>query len=100
MTQAVTYIELQSPDLKASVQFFTEVFGWDPQPFATPDYLVSPAGSTHGIDAGLLESRDGAPRTVSVINVASLDETLKQVAVRGGRLVVEPFAISGVGRGC
>jgi len=100
MTQPVTYVELHSPDLEVSVHFFTEVFGWDPQPFASQDYLVSPAGSTHGIDAGLLVARDGAPRTVSVINVVSLDETVKQVTVHGGRVVVEPFAISGVGRGC
>ena len=100
MTQPVSYVELNSPDLETSVRFFTDVFGWDPQPFGLPDYLVSPAGAAHGIDAGLLASRDGAPRTVSVINVADLDKTAKQVATHGGRIVVEPFSIPGVGRGC
>ena len=100
MTKPVTYVEMHSPDLEASIRFFIEAFGWDPQPFASPDYFVSPAGSAHGIDAGLLRSMDGSPRTVSVINVPSLDDATKQVVACGGRIVVEPFTIPGVGRGC
>jgi predicted enzyme related to lactoylglutathione lyase len=51
-------------------------------------------------NAGLLPSRDGAPRVVPVINVASLDATTGKVVAHGGTIVVEPFAIPGVGRGC
>ena len=42
MTTPVTYVELNSPDLEATSAFMRTVFGWEPQPFAAPDYLVAP----------------------------------------------------------
>jgi hypothetical protein len=100
MTSPVTYVELNTPDLQAASRFFAAVFDWDPQPFAAPDYLVAPAGGARGVDAGLLASRDGAARVVPVINVGSLAETIGKVVAHGGTVVVEPFTIAGVGRGC
>ena len=73
MTAPVTYVELNSPDLEATTAFMRDVFGWEPQPFAAPDYLVAPHGDGPGVDAGLLSSRDGNPRTVPIIRVDSLD---------------------------
>jgi predicted enzyme related to lactoylglutathione lyase len=100
MTQPVTYVEINSPDLAASNRFFSAVFGWQPQPFATPDYLVAPRGGDTGVDAGLLASRDGQARTVPVIRVDRLDAVLDQVRAHGGTVVVEPFTVAGMGRGC
>ena len=100
MTSPVSYIELNTPDLPLASRFFAEVFDWDPQPFAAPDYLVAPAGNTGGIDTGILQSRDGQPRVVPIINVQSLVETSRKVVEHGGTIVVEPFTIPGVGRGC
>jgi hypothetical protein len=48
MTRAVTYVELNTPDLERSRIFFSRVFGWDPQPFAVDDYLVAPAPEGQG----------------------------------------------------
>ena len=100
MTQPVTYLEINSPDLPATARFFAEVFGWQPQAFVAPDYLVAPHGPGAGVDTGLLASRDGQPRTVPVIRVDGLDAAIARVTDHGGRLVVEPFTITGVGRGC
>jgi predicted enzyme related to lactoylglutathione lyase len=100
MTLPVSYVELHSPDLSASNGFLAAVFGWHAQPFAAPDYLVAPHGDRPGIDAGILTARDGQPRTVPVIRVDSLTETLAKVTEHGGTVVVEPFTIPGVGRGC
>jgi uncharacterized protein len=100
MTSPVTYVEFNTPDLQAASRFFAAVFDWDPQPFAAPDYLVAPAGAARGVDAGLLASRDGAPRVVPVINVGSLEATMEKVVAHGGAIVVAPFTIAGVGRGC
>jgi predicted enzyme related to lactoylglutathione lyase len=100
MTQPVSYIEINSPDLAATRTFTEQVFGWQPRPFAAPDYLVAPHGDAPGVDTGLLPSRDGRPRTVPVIRVDDLDASLKLVREHGGIVVVEPFTIAGVGRGC
>jgi len=100
MTQPVSYVEINSPDLRRSAEFFAAVFGWAPRPFAAPDYLVADSGDGPGVDTGLLASRDGLPRTVPVIRVAALDATVAAVTAAGGSLVVPAFTIAGVGRGC
>jgi predicted enzyme related to lactoylglutathione lyase len=100
MTVPVSYVELNSPDLARTTRFFEDVFGWEPQPFAAPDYLVAPHGDAPGVDAGLLASRDGAPRTVPILRVESLDATRAALEAAGGSVVVEPFEFPGVGRGC
>ena len=100
MTMPVTYVELNSPDLEATTGFLTEVFGWQLQPFAAPDYLVAPHGDVAGVDTGVTASRDGQPRTIPVIRVEDLEATMARVGEVGGRVVVEPFTIDGVGRGC
>ena len=99
MTQPVTYVEINSPDLAATDAFMAAVFGWQSRPFAAPDYLVAPHGDEPGIDTALLASRDGQPRAVPVIRVADLDKTLAEVADHGGTVVVPPFTLGGIGRG-
>ncbi len=96
----VTYLELGTPDLDRCRAFFREVFGWDPQPFAADDNLVAPRPADAGIDTALLTSRDGQPRAVPVINTDSLESTITLATENGATLVVEPFTIPGVGRGC
>lgn len=100
MTQPVTYIEFNTPDLEATKAFMTEVFDWEFQPFASAEYLVAPHGDEFGVDTGAMPSRDGQPRTLAVIRVSSLEKTLAAVGANGGTLVVEPFTIEGVGRAC
>ncbi|MET7402121.1 VOC family protein [Dactylosporangium sp. NPDC005572] len=100
MTQPVSYVEINTPDLPASRAFMAAVFGWDAAPFSTPDYLVSAHGDAPGVDTALLPSRDGQPRAVPVIRVEALEPTLESVRAHGGRVVVEPFTLPGVGKGC
>jgi uncharacterized protein len=100
MTLPVTYVEINSPDLDATNRFFSAVFGWQPQAFAVPDYLVAPHGDGPGIDTGLVRSRDGQPRTVPIIRVDRIDEATARVREHGGTVVVDLFALPGVGYGC
>ncbi|MGW6195593.1 VOC family protein [Kribbella sp. NPDC055110] len=100
MSQPVSYVELNSPDLEVTNTFLSEVFGWQFQPFAAPDYLVAPHGTDHGVDTGLMPSRDGQPRTIPVIRVDDLEAALELVSKHGGTVAVEPFTIPEVGRGC
>ncbi|MEU1595933.1 VOC family protein [Streptomyces sp. NPDC005708] len=100
MNQPVTYVEPNSPDLQATNRFLSDVFGWQFQPFAAPDYLVAPHGDGPGIDTGVMPSRDGQPRAIPVIRVTDLEDSLERVTAGGGTVVVEPFTLPGVGRGC
>jgi len=100
VTMPVTYVELNSPDLEATAGFLAEVFGWQLQPFAAPDYLVAPHGDGAGVDTGVMPSRDGQPRAIPVIRVDDLEGAMTRLGAAGGKVVVEPFAVEGVGRGC
>jgi predicted enzyme related to lactoylglutathione lyase len=83
MSQPVSYVEFNSPDLEATNTFLSDVFGWQFQPFA----------------AGLMPSRDGQPRTIPVIRVPDLDAALERVRTHGGTIAVAPFTIPDVGQG-
>jgi predicted enzyme related to lactoylglutathione lyase len=98
MTRPVTFMEINSPDRERSSAFFSAAFGWELQPFASPDYLVAPSGDGPGIDTALLPSRDGVARAVPVVRVESLQEATERVQTDGGTVVVEPFAIAGISR--
>ena len=52
MTEPVSYLELNSPDLDRSSAFFATVFGWELQPFAAPDYLVASSDDAPGSTPG------------------------------------------------
>jgi predicted enzyme related to lactoylglutathione lyase len=47
-----------------------------------------------------MTSADGSPRSIPIIRVPSIDRIRASVERAGGTVVVEPFTISGVGRGC
>jgi predicted enzyme related to lactoylglutathione lyase len=100
MTLPVTYVEIHTPELEETQRFLSAVFGWQPQPFVISDYLVAAHGDGAGVDTGLTASRDGQPRCVPVINVASLDDAVDAVRANGGNQVVEPYDVPGVGRAC
>ena len=101
MTQPVSYLEINSPDLDKTVGFFEAAFGWSPpSPSWRPTTSFAPHGEAPGIDTGIMASRDGAPRSVPIIRVPVLDAALARVTELGGTVVVEPFTITGVGQGC
>jgi hypothetical protein len=93
----VNYIEFNVGDVDASRKFYADVFGWDPQPWGE-DYFVTSHGDAPGIDTGMTTSPDGEPVTVAVITVDDIAGTLAKVIVAGGKLLVQPFDIPGVGR--
>ena len=47
-----------------------------------------------------MTSADGTPRAIPIIRVPSLELIRQAIESNGGRVVVEPFTIAGVGRGC
>jgi predicted enzyme related to lactoylglutathione lyase len=99
MPRPVSHVELNSPDLPATTRFFRAVFDWEAQPFATSDYLVAPHEDAPGVDARMLASRDGNPRTGPVIRVDSIAALRPRLEDAGGVVVVEPFTLPGSGAG-
>lgn len=93
----VVHFEFNSSDAASSVQFFSDVFGWNVDRWGDEDYWLLRTGDGPGIDGAVMPSRDGQPRTVTTIEVESVDEAARRVAEAGGAIVVEKMAVRGVG---
>lgn len=93
----VNYVEFNVGDVEASRAFYNKVFGWEPQEWGDPDYLVSTHGDEPGIDTGITKSPDGEPITVAVISVEDIAATLATALTAGAEILVPKFEIPGVG---
>ncbi|MFK4084947.1 VOC family protein [Kribbella sp. NPDC020789] len=97
MTNPVIHFEIGGRDLAASGQFYRDLFGWELQP-SGPEYQLVPPGE-NGIGGGLLQTHGDIPPYLTVyVAVADLEATLERAASLGGKPVVVPTAIPGIGR--
>lgn len=98
----VMHFEIYTDEPDAVRPFYESVFGWKFQKFeGSPiDYWVVTTGddSTPGINGGLARPREGqSPGTLNTVAVESLDETIRNVEKRGGKICVPKMAIPKVG---
>lgn len=94
------HFEMHSSNPEKTIAFFKEVFGWQTQKWDGPmEYWLVTTGKEGepGISGGFLRSRDGQPRTVNTVDVASVEKTSEAVVKAGGQVVVPTMAIPGVG---
>lgn len=94
----VVHFELNVPDAQQAQAFYADVFGWSLQRWGDEEYWLASTGEGEpGIDGAIMPSRDGQPRTVVTVDVASLDKTTALVQERGGKVVVAKTTVPGVG---
>jgi uncharacterized protein len=94
------HFEIPSDHPERAIAFYTELFGWKFEKWGGPmEYWVINTGEAAepGINGGLMRRRDPNQPCVNTIGVASLDETLKNVASHGGQCVVPKMPVPGVG---
>ena len=89
-----------SSDPARAQEFYSQLFGWGTEAFASGegDYtMISSGGQTHG---GYGKAMEGAPPThwLSHVRVESLDETVEKAKRAGGALAAGPFDMGEVGR--
>jgi predicted enzyme related to lactoylglutathione lyase len=96
----VIHFEIPADDPARATKFYGEVFGWKIDKFEGPqEYWLVTTGPKDqpGIDGGILpRPHPGAP-VVNTIDVPSLDEAIRKVEEKGGKLVVPKMTIPGVG---
>ena len=83
-----------------AIKFYSGIFGWHIEPLqGVPDYWLISTGDIGqpGIDGGLVKRRHTADGTTCTIEVPSVDESLKQVTVYGGKNLTGKTTIPGVG---
>lgn len=113
MAAPVIHFEIQATDRPRLAAFYETVFGWKTQSASGMPYtLLMPTGAgepgqgqSEGIGGGMLDRNGPAPRDgegvnafVCILQVGDLEATRAAVLQGGGRIVVEPFEVEGVGR--
>lgn len=94
---APDWVDLNTPDVEAAVDFYSRLLNWDIEKTPTPvgDYYIA---RQHGHQvAGLMAQTDEMagtpPMWTMYINVESADETADKVEPAGGRVLSGPFDI-------
>jgi predicted enzyme related to lactoylglutathione lyase len=98
----VVHFEIYTDDPEAVQPFYGDVFGWKFKKFegGPIEYWLVTTGDDKdsGINGGLARPREGQnPGTLNTIAVPSLDETIKKIEQRGGRICVPKMAIPKMG---
>jgi uncharacterized protein len=95
----VIHFELPSTDYSASQTFYETVFGWKFTQYAGMDYWLISTGEpgAPGIDGALGGAATGMKATVVTIDVANIDESMRQIEASGGQLLSPKNEIPGVG---
>jgi predicted enzyme related to lactoylglutathione lyase len=94
------HFEIPADDPARAVAFYGEVFGWKFQKWdgPMPYWLVTTgADGEPGINGGLLPRPQPGASTVNTIGVSSLDDTVRVVEAKGGRVVAPRMGIPGIG---
>ena len=97
MGRAVVHFEIASPNLERASDFYRDLFDWDIGEEEIEGYrLVRTADGSIG--GGLLRAPEGVfPYVTIYAAVDDLRATLQRAEDLGGKMVVEPMPIPGVG---
>ena len=100
MTGTLRHFAINADEVDRARNFYGEVFGWTFTPWGPPGfYQTRDAGE--GVLGALQKRRDwGARRSLSfetTIGVADIAGALAAVEANGGRVLMQPYRIDGVG---
>lgn len=99
---AFSWSELMTSDPAAARAFYGRLFGWSAKDMAMPNgtYTTFQVGdvSVGGMMKIPVEAAGMPPTWGVYVTVGNVDETVKQVESLGGKVVMPPWDVPGVGR--
>ena len=101
MTATFRHFAINADDVPRAKRFYERAFGWRFDPWGPPDfYQIKNAGA--GVMGALQERRELVPGVrmagyEASIGVDDLKATIKAVEAGGGKIVMRPYRIEGVG---
>ncbi|MBO9558533.1 MAG: VOC family protein [Caulobacter sp.] len=101
MPAVFRHFAINANDVQRAKSFYQDVFGWSFSPWGPPDfYQIRNAGS--GLLGALQERRDLRPGVSSTsfettFGVDDLKTTMTAIEAAGGKIVMQPYRIEGVG---
>ncbi|MFX1476524.1 MAG: VOC family protein [Promethearchaeota archaeon] len=96
----IVHFELNVKDVKKTIKFYEEVFGWKFEKWSGPmDYWLIMTGneSEPGIDGGLGNAEEGFPKVTNTIDVENIDDIIKKIKDKGGEIIRPKHVVLGVG---
>jgi len=102
----VVHFEIPADDLTRAKEFYGSVFGWELQTMDEMNYTIArttPVDDQQmptepgAINGGMMQRTTNTPAPVLTIDVASIDDSLKQVEAAGGDVVQPRSEIPGMG---
>jgi hypothetical protein len=98
MANPVVHFEIAAKDRKASSKFYSDLFGWTIQHEDQMDYSMTDGEGERGIGGGWRNLSDGEkPSITFYVQVDDLQPFLSKCKDLGGKVLVEPSPIPGVG---
>ncbi len=101
MAATFRHFAINADDVQRARRFYESVFGWRFDPWGPPDfYQIKNAGDgVLGALQGRREIKPGVRMTgyEASLGVEDLAATIKAVEASGGRILMQPFRIVGVG---
>lgn len=101
MPAMLRHFAINAEDVSRARAFYEKVFGWEFKPWGPPDfYQVQNAGT--GLQGALQKRHDSSASAgfsgfMTTFGVDDIGATLKAVEENGGRVVMQPYKIEGVG---
>jgi predicted enzyme related to lactoylglutathione lyase len=96
----VIHFELPADNPERAVEFYKKVFGWQIQKWPGPqDYWLVTTGpeGQPGINGGILRRQYPGAGTCNTVDVASVDEAVRNITKNGGKIALARMAVPGVG---
>jgi predicted enzyme related to lactoylglutathione lyase len=104
MPNNLGHFSIEADDLPRARRFYEAVFGWQFTPWGPPDYFLIRTGTDKdpGVGGDLTRRREPLSGTGNrgfecTIGVESIEKVTKKIVAAGGRIVMEPYVIVGVG---
>lgn len=93
----ITHFEIPADDPQATMQFYSNVFGWQFQQWSDEGYWMTQSGSGEGIEGAIMTRRHPGQPVVNTLSVDDLEATMAQVKANGGEIVAEKMAVPTMG---
>lgn len=100
MPNPIVHFEIPASDPKKVIGFYTKVFDWRIEPAGNGgDYWTVRTfnGDGPGLNGGLMLRTGPTQTPINYVQVAALDDTLKRIEERGGRILHVKQPKQGVG---
>ena len=99
MPAPLRHFAINADDVQRAKRFYEGVFGWTFDPWGPPDFYLIGAAGVGGALQGRRELVPGVRMAgfEATMGVDDIDATIAAIQAAGGKIVMQPYRIEGVG---